>query len=34
MLVGNYKGNKGINIANGIISAIVDDDTIKINSKN
>lgn len=31
-LTGNYSGNSGINITNGIISAIVDDDTIKINS--
>lgn len=31
-LTGNYTGNSGINITNGIISAIVDNDTIKINS--
>lgn len=30
-LTGNYSGNNGINITNGIISAIVDDDTMKIN---
>lgn len=31
-LTGNYTGNSGINVTNGIISAIVDNDTIKINS--
>ena len=30
-LTGNYTGNSGINITNGIISAIVDNDTMKIN---
>lgn len=30
-LTGNYSGNSGINVTNGVISAIVDDDTMKIN---
>ena len=31
-LTGNYSGSSGINVTNGIISAIVDNDTIKINN--
>ena len=30
-LTGNYTGKGGINVVNGVISAIVDNDTMKIN---
>lgn len=32
VLEGNYSGNSGINVTGGVISAIVDNDTMKINS--